>query len=302
MFMHLKRTAAAVLILGSMFAVVSPASALSAEDGPAVYINGRQQGGSMTVNNRVLVQLSELRDPDWRVAYDAKTKTVEVTQVSKGKTIKLKEGRKTAEANGKKIELDVPVIIKNGRTFVPMRFVSEELGGYASYNAGEKRVVIRTPSGQKDYTTMMSGDLTEAREVVTSLELVFNRGSEPLPVTGEGFTTTYTFPKGEVLRSFREHKGMEWYGEVNEEGLFIVKWQKDSLGDKAESGTPPKAFGESYYFADNWMAGLVMYGVIAENGEVKELGRISDTDYSDGHYPSIAPIEGEIRKDGKPKP
>lgn len=62
MFMHLKKTAAAALIVGSMFAVVPPASALSlsAEEGPAVYINGRQQGGSMTVNNRVLVQLSEL--------------------------------------------------------------------------------------------------------------------------------------------------------------------------------------------------------------------------------------------------
>lgn len=302
MFMHLKKTAVAALILSSIFTVVPPASALPAKEGPVVYINGRQQGESMTVSNRVLVQLSALQDSDWRVSYDAKTKTVVITQASKRKTIKLKAGQKLAETNGKKINLDVSVINKDGRTFVPLRFVSEELGGYVSYNAGEKRVVIRTPSGQKDYETLMSGDLTEAREVVTGLELVFNRGSKPLPVTGEGFTTEYTFPKGEALRSFREHKGMKWYGEVNEEGLLIVKWQKDLLGDQEEAGTPPEAFGESYYFADNWMAGLVMYGVIAENGEVKELGRISDTDYSNGEYPSIAPIEGEIRKDAKPKP
>ncbi|WP_410772488.1 copper amine oxidase N-terminal domain-containing protein [Fontibacillus sp. BL9] len=284
-------------IVCSLLAAEGSASALPANEETSVFVNGRLQVEVLTVNDRTLIQLVALKDPAWNISYDSKKKTIVVSNPSNKKSILLKAGEKAAEVNGKKVAIDVPVTVKEGRTYVPLRFISEQLGGYVSFNKEENRAVIRTPSGQANYETLMSGDLTEAREVASRLELVYERDTEPLPVTGEGFTTTNTYPKGEALRLKRDYKGMTWYAEVNKEGLLVVKWQKDSLGEKRESGTPPKSFGEALFFSDNFMSELLIYGTVNTAGESSELGRISLAGNGDKEPSLAVPIEGETRTD-----
>ncbi|WP_181873171.1 copper amine oxidase N-terminal domain-containing protein [Fontibacillus phaseoli] len=284
-------------ILCSLLTAESFASALPANEETSVYVNGSLQVEVLTVNNRTLVQLATLNDPAWNISYDSKKKTVVVSNPSNKKSILLKAGEKSAEVNGKKVAIDAPVTVKEGRTYVPLRLLSEQMGGYVSFNKEENRAVIRTPSGQANYETLMSGDLAEARDVASRLELVYERGTEPLPVTGEGFTTTNAYPKGEALRLKREYKGMTWYAEVNKEGLLIVKWQKDSLDEKNESGTPPKSFGEGVFFSDNFMSGLLVYGTVNAVGELSELGRIDLAGDGDKEPSLAVPIEGESRED-----
>ena len=60
------------------------------------------------------------------------TKTVVVMQI----------GSKTMFVNGKAYEKDVAPVIMNDRTLVPIRFVTESLGGKVAWNEKEKEVVL----------------------------------------------------------------------------------------------------------------------------------------------------------------
>jgi len=54
--------------------------------------------------------------------------------------IELNIGSKTAYINGKEIELDIAPKIENGRTLVPLRFVSETLGKTVDYKDGNIKI------------------------------------------------------------------------------------------------------------------------------------------------------------------
>ena len=59
--------------------------------------------------------------------------------------IKLVLGSNIAIVNNKKVVLDVPPEIKNGRTFVPIRFVSENLGAQVEWEASTQTITIKYP-------------------------------------------------------------------------------------------------------------------------------------------------------------
>lgn len=59
------------------------------------------------------------------------------------KKIVLKIDSKTAKVDGKQIELDVAPIIKNGRTLVPIRFISEALGCDVEWDNLTREVIIK---------------------------------------------------------------------------------------------------------------------------------------------------------------
>jgi hypothetical protein len=60
------------------------------------------------------------------------------------KTILLKIGESKATMNGKGITLDTKAVVKKGRTFVPLRFVSEALGATVKWEGKYKVVYITT--------------------------------------------------------------------------------------------------------------------------------------------------------------
>ena len=72
------------------------------------------------------------------VEYDSATKTI---TARKGSTvIELAIGLSTAKINGKTVTLNASVTNKNGRTMVPLRFVSEAFGAEVAWD-GENRVI-----------------------------------------------------------------------------------------------------------------------------------------------------------------
>ena len=60
----------------------------------------------------------------------------------KDNSVKLQAGSKVAEVNGKQVALDVPATIKDGRTFIPTRFVSEQLGLKVGWNEQKQYAYI----------------------------------------------------------------------------------------------------------------------------------------------------------------
>lgn len=92
-------------------------------------------------SGRTLVPMRDIFESlDAYVEWDGAARTVTAT---KGDTvIKLGIGDKTAYLNDEAFELDVPARINNGRTFVPIRFISESLDAKVGWDDTTKTVFI----------------------------------------------------------------------------------------------------------------------------------------------------------------
>lgn len=97
-------------------------------------------------NSRTLVPLRGIFEAlGAQVAWNGETSTVTAT---KGDTaVVLQIGNPVATVSGKEVTLDVPAKIVEGRTLVPVRFVSESLGCKVDW-IGESRTVVITSQAQ----------------------------------------------------------------------------------------------------------------------------------------------------------
>ncbi len=77
-----------------------------------------------------------------KVGWEGKSRTVPISR--DGQDISLAIGSTTAIVNGKQIELDTQAVMTGGRTFVPLRFVSEVLGAEVKWEGKTVTVLIQT--------------------------------------------------------------------------------------------------------------------------------------------------------------
>ena len=129
-----------IMLIVSSFAFGS----VFADDGINVTINGVKQNYDVMpviVEGRTLVPMRGIFE-----ALGAKIKWVDATKTVVGtrntKSVKLRIDDSMAYINGQETLLDVPATIINGRTMVPVRFVSEMLGENVGWNAETKTVEI----------------------------------------------------------------------------------------------------------------------------------------------------------------
>jgi hypothetical protein len=120
--------------------------------GIATFVNGEEQqfdAVPMVKNGRTLVPFRAISASlKATVDYDSAAKTVTVTR--DGVVVKLTLGSKTALVNGKEVALDAPAETKNGRVFVPMRFLSEALKAEVMYEPESQSVVVLDASISAD--------------------------------------------------------------------------------------------------------------------------------------------------------
>jgi len=72
-----------------------------------------------------------------------------------GTTLLLQIGNRTAVVNAESVVMDVPATIMNGRTMLPVRFVSEHLGAEVSWHEPSRTVTINVNSAAT--SGLMSG-------------------------------------------------------------------------------------------------------------------------------------------------
>ncbi|KNB74420.1 copper amine oxidase [Brevibacillus reuszeri] len=75
--------------------------------------------------------------------------TNQVTLKKKDETIHLTIGQNQAQVNGKDVTLVAPAVIKNKRTMVPLRFISEAFHAQIDWIAERNLVVVTTPGHAK---------------------------------------------------------------------------------------------------------------------------------------------------------
>lgn len=74
------------------------------------------------------------------LAWDANEERIDIGL--KSKTLKLYVDKTTAYVDGQKVTLDVPPVIRNNRTMVPLRFVSESLGCKVEWDKDTQKITI----------------------------------------------------------------------------------------------------------------------------------------------------------------
>lgn len=97
-------------------------------------------------NSRTMVPLRIVSEQlGAKVNWDANTRMVDIT---KGNTqIHVPIGSDHAEVNGQAVNLDAPAVIKDSRTFVPLRFIGESMGAQVDWNQSDRMVTIQTKDG-----------------------------------------------------------------------------------------------------------------------------------------------------------
>jgi len=134
------------------------------------------------------------------IAWNKETRTATLSNGSK--TIELTPGSNIAKVNGKDIKLDAPIGIYEGRTFVPVRFISEIFECIVSWDYKNYMVVIESNNAYSEDLYWLSR-IVEAEAGAEPFEgklavanVIINRKNNPdFPNTIKGviFDTNYGY-------------------------------------------------------------------------------------------------------------
>ncbi|WP_158606932.1 copper amine oxidase N-terminal domain-containing protein [Paenibacillus ginsengarvi] len=142
------KAASLMTVLSLVIAMVCQTGAAAAPKEISIYYKDQlvtfQEAPPILMDGRTLVPFRSLLETlgfevDWRSVGGVS----KATGTKEGLVIELTIDNKTALVNGRKVELDVPAQIVEGRTMVPLRFVSEESGYEVAYADTGDKIVIR---------------------------------------------------------------------------------------------------------------------------------------------------------------
>ncbi|ADL07025.1 stalk domain-containing protein [Thermosediminibacter oceani] len=147
-----RRFAVFFLTVTIMLTVITPFTA-SAAAFVRVMLNGDElkfDVAPVLKNNRLLVPFRLLSENlGAGVRWDGRTKMV--TAYKSETQVVLRVGSSTAYVNGKPVKLDVPAMLIQGRTLVPLRFYSEAFGAAVDWDGRENTVFIKTADKLSKY-------------------------------------------------------------------------------------------------------------------------------------------------------
>lgn len=119
----------------------------------------------------------------------------------------LTPGAPVAEVNGEPVELDVPAVIQDGHTLVPLRFVAEALEASVSWNAEDRSILIE--SFEQRVSLQIGNPLAVANETEVELavepQIIQGRTMVPLRFVSEALEAEVGFqPDTKLISIFRK--------------------------------------------------------------------------------------------------
>lgn len=93
----------------------------------------------------------------WGATVDWNNKERKVTIQLDGRTIVLWIDKRETIVDGKTVYLDVPAMINNNFTFVPIRFVSENFGREVDYDSKTKKITIKANAENANHLQNLMG-------------------------------------------------------------------------------------------------------------------------------------------------
>jgi len=150
--MIVKTIATTAFVIASVAAFAQGDQLLRGDQEPIrVVVDGqRVHFGDMQpreINGRVMVPLRGVFEKmGAHVDWDPASETV--TAFKEGSRVKITIGQLDASVNGQSLRLDVPAKLMDGVTMVPLRFITEALGGYVGWDQVGREVDI---TSSRDY-------------------------------------------------------------------------------------------------------------------------------------------------------
>ncbi|MDO5095839.1 MAG: stalk domain-containing protein [Peptostreptococcaceae bacterium] len=120
------------------------------------------------------------------------------------KTVKLVLGSKNSTVNGKKVTLPVPAQSLNGRTYLPLRFLSEQiLSAAPNFNSKTKQITVKTQTTKATVTIDKKEALVNGKKVKIDDVPIVKDNTTLLPlkffVDNFGLSVSYDPAKKEVV-------------------------------------------------------------------------------------------------------
>ena len=130
-----------------------------------------------------------------------------VASVTYGETeVLIPIGSQTATVNGESKTMQIPGEVIDGRTLIPLRFVSESLGFVVDWNDAMRTAVVNSPdySGGTEVVPVILGELTSVSvekgpKIRTENTVVTIQGSESMVIGGEYSALELTEPNRFVV-------------------------------------------------------------------------------------------------------
>ncbi|ULO04960.1 copper amine oxidase N-terminal domain-containing protein [Paenibacillus sp. 19GGS1-52] len=213
--------------------------------------------------------------------------TIKQLKLQKGdSTVLLTVGKSVALINNKSVSLDVPVTIINGRTLVPIRFVSEVLNYNVELNPSTKLITISDRANSVLTENYKSDNLAISR--IAALQFpINNSGLLMLTADDEGLNSTYYFPEGKSDSYFIQTADLVYHYEIKG-GQAKLMWEakldttkKSAAKDinqlfgyqvDKQYGTAPQLSEKYVFFNVNLFTYMIQYGFANADGQMRVLG------------------------------
>lgn len=237
------------------------------------------------VSGRVLIPVKAIQDfKGIKMNWNAAIKQLKLQK--ENSTVLLTAGKSVALVNNKSVSLDVPVTVINGRTLVPVRFVSESLNYNVELNPSNKQITISERANSVLNENYKSNNLAISR--IAALQFPINNSGLPmLTADDEGLNSTYYFPEGKSDSYFIQTADLVYYYEIKggqaklmwEANLDTIKKSaaKDItklFGYQAEKqyGTAPQLSKRYVFFNVDLFTYMIQYGFANSDGQMSKLG------------------------------
>jgi murein tripeptide amidase MpaA len=164
---------------------------------------------AILLNNRSMVPIRGVFEKlGASVSYNASAKSVTVKKDDT--TVEVTIGSPTAYVNNQKVQLDTSPIIFNGRTMIPLRFVSEAIGASVKWNSVERTAyisLIEKPEEPKPAETHDVTIIIDGKQQSFNPEAVIQNGTVVVPLRDvlKDETPTYLSENGKLKVEFAEN-------------------------------------------------------------------------------------------------
>ncbi|MDR0267182.1 copper amine oxidase N-terminal domain-containing protein [Paenibacillus sp.] len=218
-----------------LFPAINIASAETSPE-PKVVINNFPLAASDVIfqNNQVYFSLTETKKLDnVTITWNNAAKQLSIKGVHT--ELLLTVNQVTAHKNGETIKLSAAPFIHNGKTMVPLRFVSEAFDSSVFWNSSTHTVFI-TKTSPKLIADVQSDSLSIARNAAINMPRV-SQLTKSLEPNWETASIQYYFPKGAYDRFIEVNNNSIGYYLVSNNIAFL-KWQA-LIGDQTNTQNNP---------------------------------------------------------------
>lgn len=224
-------------------------------------------------NNQVFITLTGATNLD-DLSFKWNNATKQVTIKGKETNLILTINKTTAQKNDKKIKMSLAPFIYNGKTMIPLRFVTEAMNSSVMWNPSSQTAYI-TKTSAKLANDFKTGALSTARNAAINIPRAsqLSNGFEP---TLDTFSIQYYFPEQRSDQFIEVNNNVVSYYKIANNTAYL-KWQgivgekestEDSLyfinkGFSNKVGTLP-SFKDTNFASFRWMPHILTtgYGLI----------------------------------------